>query len=103
MASKGVPQFRAIDPASTPWVDQAVCRGRTELFFGRTSERPERRARRERIAAALCAGCPVQVECRDYARRNREYGFWGGEDERERHVAGFHLTAPIGLRGSKTA
>ncbi len=84
-------------------MDQAVCRGRTDLFFGRTSERPERRARRERIAAMLCAQCPVSVECRDFARRNREYGFWGGEDEQERHVAGYHLTAPIGLNQPRSA
>jgi WhiB family redox-sensing transcriptional regulator len=32
------------------------------------------------------------------ARDNREYGFWGGENEEERHLAGYELTAPIGVR-----
>jgi WhiB family redox-sensing transcriptional regulator len=36
--------------------------------------------------------------CRSFARENHEYGFWGGESEEERHSAGFHLIAPIGVR-----
>jgi len=38
------------------------------------------------------------IECRDYARDNHEYGFWGGESEDERHGAGYRLIAPIGIR-----
>jgi len=26
-------------------------------------------------------------ECREYARRNREQGFWGGENDEERIIA----------------
>jgi WhiB family redox-sensing transcriptional regulator len=40
----------------------------------------------------------VLEECRSFARRNREYGFWGGESEEERHAAGYRLIAPIGVR-----
>jgi WhiB family redox-sensing transcriptional regulator len=29
---------------------------------------------------------------------HREYGYWGGESEEERHLAGYTLTAPIGIR-----
>jgi|TARA_Y100001949_G_scaffold48853_1_gene40612 hypothetical protein len=33
--------------------------------------------------------------CRQYARDNRELGFWGGESEAERATAGFAPTTPI--------
>lgn len=79
------------------WRDLAVCTGQTPLFFARKAERPEARARREQKARRLCDGCPVQLQCRDYARQNHLYGFWGGESEEERHRAGYTLTAPIGI------
>ncbi|MEY2765612.1 MAG: hypothetical protein RL552_517, partial [Actinomycetota bacterium] len=28
----------------------------------------------------------------------REYGFWGGESEEQRHSAGYRLIAPVGIR-----
>lgn len=71
------------------WMDQAACKGRTNLFFGIAGERPERRVRREASARKVCALCPVLIECRDMARVNRENGFWGGESEEERAAAGF--------------
>jgi WhiB family redox-sensing transcriptional regulator len=71
------------------WMDDAVCKGRTNLFFGIAGERPERRVRREETARRLCATCPVLVQCRDMARRSRENGFWGGENEEERAAAGY--------------
>jgi WhiB family redox-sensing transcriptional regulator len=40
----------------------------------------------------------VRTTCRDFARGQHEYGFWGGESEDERHAAGFRLIAPIGVR-----
>lgn len=80
------------------WKNRAVCAGRTNLFFPPRAERPQARARRERHARRLCATCPVLVQCQDFARTNREYGFWGGESEEERHLAGYTVTAPIGIR-----
>lgn len=74
-----------------------MCKGRTDLFFPKRSERPEARERRERAAAMLCQKCPVRVPCQQDARENREYGFWGGESEHERHLAGFKVAAPVGL------
>jgi WhiB family redox-sensing transcriptional regulator len=50
------------------------------------------------MARAVCAACGVAAACRDFARTNHEYGFWGGESEDERHDAGFRLIAPIGVR-----
>ncbi|MEM9041321.1 MAG: WhiB family transcriptional regulator [Actinomycetota bacterium] len=84
-------------PAVPSWQEAAVCKGRTDLFFPKRSERPEARERRERAAAMLCQKCPVRVPCQQDARENREYGFWGGESEHERHLAGFKVAAPVGL------
>ena len=80
------------------WRDHAACHGQLQLFFARKAERPEARARREAKALRLCNACVVRVHCRDFARQNREYGFWGGESEEERHLLGYTLTAPIGVR-----
>lgn len=71
------------------WMEDAHCKGRTDLFFGIAGERPERRVRREHIARAMCNACPVRIPCRDLARANRENGFWGGETEEERAAAGY--------------
>ncbi|KGA17056.1 hypothetical protein GM51_11160 [freshwater metagenome] len=54
--------------------------------------------RREAQARLLCRTCPVNEHCQVFARDNREYGFWGGESEEERHLAGFTVAAPIGIR-----
>ncbi|NBX12864.1 MAG: WhiB family transcriptional regulator, partial [Acidimicrobiia bacterium] len=49
-------------------------------------------------ARKVCMECPVLETCRNFARQHREYGFWGGESEEQRHNAGFRLIAPVGLR-----
>ncbi len=78
------------------WTADAACQGRTELFFAPAGERPEAREVREDNARAVCAMCPVIRECRNWARENREYGFWGGESEEERAAAGFRVDMPVG-------
>lgn len=83
------------------WRDFAVCKGQMKLFFAKLSERPQARARREAKAAKLCASCPVQPQCQASARANREYGFWAGESEEERHLAGYTISAPIGIRARR--
>jgi WhiB family redox-sensing transcriptional regulator len=80
------------------WRDDAACRGRTRLFFPRRAERPEARARREAQALKLCQACPVLTPCREFARTQHEYGFWGGESEEDRHLLGYTVSAPIGIR-----
>jgi WhiB family transcriptional regulator, redox-sensing transcriptional regulator len=80
------------------WMDGAPCRGKPQIFFAPKAERPQARARREAQARRLCATCAAAFSCRDFARRHREYGFWGGESEEERHRAGFTVAAPIGVR-----
>ena len=78
------------------WTTEAACQGQTRLFFASAGERPEARAVRESQARAVCAQCPALVECRDWARDQREYGFWGGESEEERAAAGFRVDMPVG-------
>ena len=80
------------------WRDHAVCKGQLHLFFAKKAERPQARARREAKANRLCEVCPVIEPCREFARSNREYGFWAGESEEDRHLLGFTVTAPIGIR-----
>jgi WhiB family redox-sensing transcriptional regulator len=80
------------------WQDFAVCKGRTSLFFPPKAERPQARARREAKAMRLCSECPVIEQCRTFARSNHEYGYWAGESEEARHLAGFTVSAPIGVR-----
>lgn len=86
------------DDDDTQWQVDAACTGRTRLFFPPRAERPQARARREAKAQKLCDSCPVQAPCRDHARNHHEYGFWAGESEEDRHLAGFTVTAPIGVR-----
>jgi WhiB family transcriptional regulator, redox-sensing transcriptional regulator len=80
------------------WMASAACKGMTHLFFPTAAERPQARERREDTAKQVCGSCIVQSTCREFARSNHEYGFWGGESEDERHSAGFRLIAPIGVR-----
>lgn len=87
------------EPVSSPdWREFAACRGQLTLFFAKKAERPQARARREAKAANLCANCAVFEVCRTFARNNHEYGFWAGESEEDRHLLGFTVSAPIGIR-----
>ena len=82
----------------TTWSVEAECKGLSTIFFPPAAERPQARERREAQARDVCMSCSVVATCREFARSNREYGFWGGESEEERHAAGFRLIAPIGVR-----
>jgi WhiB family redox-sensing transcriptional regulator len=69
------------------WQWRAACRGEdAALFFApnHPEPKPERLAR-ERQAKAICASCPVRMECLEYAVRIKEaHGIWGGLNELER-------------------
>lgn len=58
------------------WRDRAACRGSdSNLFFPEVGQSRGHAA----AAKAICATCPVTVECRTYAIENRErFGIWGG-------------------------
>lgn len=85
------------------WMNDAACRGLSHLFFPAPAERPQARERREAAARVVCGECGVRSVCQDFARRNHEYGFWGGESEAERAAAGYAVPAPIGGRVAATA
>jgi WhiB family redox-sensing transcriptional regulator len=67
----------------TDWQVGAICADLPEsesdaMFF------PERGGS-SKAARALCAQCPAQIECLEYALANKEhFGIWGGTSERER-------------------
>ncbi|MCX2969111.1 MULTISPECIES: WhiB family transcriptional regulator [Streptomyces] len=71
-----------------PWHSEAVCRrDEAGLFFAPSKEPTAERLAREQAAKAVCARCPVLVECREHALTQPEpYGVWGGLTAAERRV-----------------
>jgi WhiB family redox-sensing transcriptional regulator len=78
-----------IEDLTTRWQHRAACRGDDSTFFyapGYFEKRSEKRAR-EAVAKAICARCPVRIECLEYALTVREtHGTWGGLNEAERRA-----------------
>jgi WhiB family redox-sensing transcriptional regulator len=66
------------------WMELGSCKGQTQHFFAPHGEQAEAREVREALAGAICRSCQVVDTCREYARRNREQGFWGGENDEQR-------------------
>lgn len=74
------------------WQDLAACLGmNTDLFFPRENIGGPREGRgitgeRDRACAAkeVCSGCPVRLECLEFAIDHDCTGIWGGMDYRER-------------------
>jgi WhiB family redox-sensing transcriptional regulator len=62
-----------------PWVVFGACREADgDVFFPVTKEDVDK-------ALAICATCPVRLECLEYALEARErYGVWGGMTEKQR-------------------
>ncbi|WP_121711829.1 WhiB family transcriptional regulator [Streptomyces sp. E5N91] len=61
------------------WVDRGPCRTQPEKMFAEGIAQNE--------AKAVCAACPVRLECLAYALDHREqYGVWGAMTERERRA-----------------
>jgi WhiB family transcriptional regulator, redox-sensing transcriptional regulator len=61
------------------WVARSACRGLDPtIFYPATDEEADE-------AKAVCAECPVQLDCLEHAIGHREHnGVWGGATERER-------------------
>ena len=61
------------------WVTRSACRGLAPtIFYPATDEEADE-------AKAVCAECPVQLDCLEHAIGHREHnGVWGGATERER-------------------
>jgi len=77
------------DTEASSWHHFAACRGEDSSTFFAPSyfeKRSEKNAR-EAVAKAICARCPVQVDCLEYALAIREvHGVWGGLNEMERRA-----------------
>jgi WhiB family redox-sensing transcriptional regulator len=59
----------------------------TSNFYHPENERGPSRARRERLAKAICARCDVRENCLRWALAAREpYGVWGGLSTEEREA-----------------
>lgn len=79
---------------STEWFEEANCKGQSIVFFESVLDKPVDKRQKEKQAAAICAKCAVINECKEYARRNGEHGFWGGESEDQRYAIGY-LKDPV--------
>jgi WhiB family redox-sensing transcriptional regulator len=66
------------------WMELGACKGQTHHFFAPHGEQAEAREAREAVAGTICQACEVLVTCREYARCNREQGYWGGENDEQR-------------------
>jgi WhiB family redox-sensing transcriptional regulator len=56
------------------WMEDALCKGATEMFYPGTHDQKMRFK-----ALSICHACPVQAPCLSYAIYHREeYGVWGG-------------------------
>jgi WhiB family transcriptional regulator, redox-sensing transcriptional regulator len=70
------------------WMEDAACREPgvdPELFFPVSESGPG--VRQVAAARAVCARCPVQRECRDWALQAGEpAGIWGGTTPEERRL-----------------
>jgi WhiB family transcriptional regulator, redox-sensing transcriptional regulator len=79
----------ATDSWEYGWQWRAACRGEDSgLFFAPNHlETRDEKVVRESRAKAICAGCPVRIECLEYSVRTREpHGIWGGLNELERRL-----------------
>ena len=79
----------AIESWAYGWQWRAACRGEdTSTFFPPTNaEAKHERIAREQRAKAICAMCPVRIECVEYSLMVPElYGIWGGLNELERRA-----------------
>jgi hypothetical protein len=67
--------------AAVDWQQDAACVHHREVDFFPA------RGESVRDAKAVCAGCPVRVQCLDFALRLKvAHGVWGGLSERERRT-----------------
>lgn len=68
-------------PNPDEWKTSAACRSMDpDIFFG-----PEKGGGWDQEPAlAICATCPVEHECLEYALQRNDPGVWGGMSERQR-------------------
>ncbi len=85
--------YEALDPVlaapitdERPWAAFAICRDRDpDVFFPLTAEG-------EREAIRICQGCPVRLDCLEFALEAKiRFGIWGGVNEKERRTLHRHI------------
>jgi WhiB family redox-sensing transcriptional regulator len=77
------------DESVPGWQRLAACRGEDSSYYFAPSYFEKRREKlaREAVAKRICAACPVEQVCLDYALGTREtHGVWGGLNETERRA-----------------
>ena len=83
---------------TTDWMDFAVCRGKSHLFFPPTSVTGRARAKLNKEALKICAVCPVIEPCRQYGIETQSSGIWGGETEEQRAERGLPVSVDVKRR-----
>lgn len=75
MPAYGIPDFFT----GEFWRDEAACKGMDQsIFFPERGESTDE-------AKRVCMGCPVKVDCAEYALTTKqEIGIWGGLSNRQR-------------------
>lgn len=57
----------------------------TNAFYMQDDEEASKRLAKTEYARAICAICPIQMECLTYAFKHERFGMWGAMTARERH------------------
>jgi len=74
----------AIDYNEVEW-SKANCQDiGTNAFYILDDEPKDRRLLKTEYARAVCAVCPIQKECLEYAFKHERYGMWGAMTAQER-------------------
>lgn len=65
--------------------DEVPCQIAPDVFFPEDIAKPTERKESIRIAKLLCSGCPIKMECFEYAIVSKErFGIWAGTLPSER-------------------
>ena len=73
------PRIREALDAPPRWTAEAACAGLAPLHDCQFADEPTAAWRaRYREARAVCRGCPVVVQCDQYADEHMLHGIWGG-------------------------
>lgn len=81
----------------TTWMTDAACRGSDPSLFFLEKHHANLALP---MARAICEGCPVVEQCRDYALHHEQHGTWAGITRRERQETRGRLgitLEPVGL------
>lgn len=69
--------------ADLSWQARARCRDEDPELFFPVGEGPGS-TEQVRVAKSVCARCPVQIKCLDFALAYPQIGVWGGTTDEER-------------------